>query len=356
MVRKLFLSDDPNAQPFVIGGSGTLGWDFVATNFIEPGESVLCVSTGYFSDAFEMCLSTYGAQTTKMTAPIGAAPSLQEIERVLRQKRYKALVVTHVDTSTGVLIPLKPLSDLLRRVSPETLFVVDGVASVGCEELRFDAWDIDIVATGSQKAIGCPPGLAIIMVSARALEVAQTRKAPPSTWYASLTRWLPIMQNYEKKLSSYFATPPTQIVHALNVSLASILSRPLEERFRLHRERSAQVKAVVKELGLKQLATRPENQANGLTAFWLPEGLTPKELLAKILEHGIVIVGGMHKEVGQKYVRFGHMGYSVVSDEGHVDRGVRALRAAIRNFDARQNNRFLSGADAEVLGPIRANL
>ena len=128
MLRVLFQSEDPNAQAFVIGGSGTLGWDFVGTNFIEPGEAVLCLSTGYFSDGFEMCLSTYGARTTRMAAPIGTAPDLSVIEEALRTVRYKALVVAHVDTSTGVLTPLKPISDLLKRVSPDTLFVVDGVA------------------------------------------------------------------------------------------------------------------------------------------------------------------------------------------------------------------------------------
>ncbi|KAK5054510.1 hypothetical protein LTR84_001401 [Exophiala bonariae] len=357
MLRVLFQSEDPNAQPFVIGGSGTLGWDFVATNFIEPGEQVLCLSTGYFSDTFEMCLSTYGAQTTKITVPIGDAPDISEVERALRSARYKALVVTHVDTSTGVLTPLKPLSDLLRRVSPHTLFVVDGVASVACEDLRFTAWGVDIVATGSQKAIGCPPGLSILMVSARALEVAQGRKAAPASWYASLTKWLPIMQNYEKKESSYFATPPTQLVHALHTSLTRILSSSLEERFMLHRETSAQVKAAVASLGLTQLAVKSENQANGLTAFWLPDGLSSKDFLARISAKGITFVGGMHKELGHKYVRFGHMGYSAVSaNEGHIQKGIKALREVINNHHAGGGNGSASAEDGVFAEPLRASL
>jgi alanine-glyoxylate transaminase/serine-glyoxylate transaminase/serine-pyruvate transaminase len=357
MTRKLFQSEDPNAQPFVIGGSGTLGWDFVATNFIEPGEPVLCLSTGYFSDAFEQCLSTYGAQTTKMTVSIGEAPDIRDVEKELRRTRYKALVVVHVDTSTAVLMPLKPLSDLLRRVSPETLLIVDGVASVGAEDVQFDKWDIDIVATGSQKAIGCPPGLAIIMASARAIQVAKARTAPPTSWYASLPRWLPIMQNYEKKQSSYFATPPTQLVHAMHATLTSILSRPLQERFEQHRRKSAQVKAVVQELGLTQLAKQPEYQANGLTAFWLPEGLSPKELLSRVTEKGFTIVGGMHKEVGHRYVRVGHMGYSVVGEpERHIDRGCQALREAVLEYYASKSARSVPRQSADFTEPARANL
>ena len=362
MTRKLFQSEDPKAQPFVLAGSGTLGWDFVATNFFEPGDAVLCLSTGYFSDSFEACLSTYGARTKKMTAPIGESPSLEDVEKELRAARYKALVVVHVDTSTAVLAPLKPLSDLLKRISPDTLFIVDGVASVGAEDLQFDKWNIDIVATGSQKAIGCPPGLCIIMVSGRALEIAKARKSPPSTWYASLPRWLPIMQNYERKQSSYFATPPTQLVHALHATLTSVLSGPLEERFRKHRQQSAKVKALVAELGLQQLATNPQNQANGLTAFWLPDELSPKELLGRVTQKGFTIVGGMHKEAGHKYVRVGHMGYSVVGEpERHIARGCQAIREAMSEFYASRGQMNVMAKGEEYtqpahMQPARANL
>lgn len=349
MLRKLFQSEDPKAQPFVIGGSGSLGWDFVATNFIEPGEAVLCLGTGFFADAFEMCLSTYGARTEKLPTMVGEAPDLREVERALGETHYKALIVTHVDTSTGVLTQLKPLSDLLKRVSPETLLIVDGVASVACEEFQFDAWDIDVVVTGSQKAIGCPPGLSIIMVSPRALEVARERKGPPAAWYASLTRWLPIMQNYERKEASYFATPPTQVVRALHASLTEILSQPIDERFRKHKEKSAQVKAAVHELGLTQLAVLPENQANGLTAFWLPGGLSSKALLARLQSYGINLAGGMHKDFGQKYVRFGHMGYSVVADnERHIELGIEALRAVVLGHYAEQDNAFADRRDMDT--------
>lgn len=333
MLRTLFQSQDPRAQPFVIGGSGSLGWDFVATNFIEPGERVLCLSTGFFSDAFAECISTYGALTNKLTVPLGAAHDLEVVERELRTAKYKALVATHVETSTGVLTPLKPLSDLIKRVSPETLFIVDGVASIGAEEFYFDEWEIDVVATGSQKALSCPPGLSILMVSALALEVALARKAPPASWYASLSRWLPIMQSYEKKEVKYFATPPTQLVHALHAVLTGIVSQPLEQRFRQHREKSDQVKKAIRELGLTQLVVHPQYEANGLTAFWLPSGLEAKEFLATMALKGFVISGGMHKTLGQKYVRFGHMGYSVVSEPTkHIDKGVQVVRESIMEF------------------------
>lgn len=348
MLRKLFQCYDPRAQPFVLGGSGSLGWDFTATNFIEPGESVLYLSPGFFDDAFEMCLSTYGARTTKLTVDFGSAPDLSIVEEELKVHQYKALVVTHVDTSTSVLTQLKPLSDLLARSSPETLFIVDGVASVGCEDLQFDSWKVDVVVTGSQKALSCPPGVGIIMVSARALHVAETRKTPPTAWYASLPRWLPIMRKYEKKEASYFATPPTQVIRALHASLADILSRPLSDRFAQHKRKSAEVRAAIEGLGLNLVALEPGTQANGVTAFWLPEGLTSELLRAKALERGIIFAGGMHSQFGSKYVRFGHMGFSVVNEFGaHIDTGIKVLRDTIIEFYQNRSRKEMRLADCE---------
>jgi|TARA_R110002003_G_scaffold448_1_gene19838 alanine-glyoxylate transaminase/serine-glyoxylate transaminase/serine-pyruvate transaminase len=119
------------------------------------------------------------------------------------------------------------------------------------------------------------------------------------------------MQNYEAKKASYFATPSPQLIHALDTSLKQILSRPLEQRFADHKAASQKVKKAVADLGLKQLASKPENQANGMTAIYLPEGITPPQVLPTLLKKGVVFAGGLHKEIATKYIRFGHMGVSV---------------------------------------------
>jgi alanine-glyoxylate transaminase/serine-glyoxylate transaminase/serine-pyruvate transaminase len=342
MLRKLFQTTNPASQPFVIGGSGTLGWDLVAANLVEPGEDVLVLHTGYFADTFAKCLAVYGAKPKQLKAPIGETPQLDEIERALKEKKYKALTVTHVDTSTGVLTPLKPLCDLLRRVSPDTLFLVDGVCSVACEEIKFDDWGIDALLTGSQKAIGCPPGLSITMVSERGIEVSKFRKSPPGSYYACLENWLPVMQKYEEKKPSYFATPPTQIVHALHTALKQILSRPLNERFEQHKKISAKVKAVVAELGLKQLPSKPDNQATGMTTMYLPEGLIPTDILPNLLEKGVVFAAGIHKDIATKYIRCGHMGVSVMDeDRGDIDRAIQALKDGLAECqESKRTERF----------------
>jgi alanine-glyoxylate transaminase/serine-glyoxylate transaminase/serine-pyruvate transaminase len=191
MLRKLFQTTDSAAQPFVISGSGTLGWDQVAANLTEPGDEALVLHTGYFADSFADCFETYGVKATQLKAAIGDRPQLDEVEKALKEKKYKVLTVTHVDTSTGVLSELKALSEMVHKVSPETLVVVDGVCSVGCEEIRFDDWGLDVVLTASQKAIGCPAGLSILMVSGRAIETFKARKTRPTSYFGSWKNWLP---------------------------------------------------------------------------------------------------------------------------------------------------------------------
>ena len=193
MLRRLFQTTDPSSQPFVISGSGTLGWDLVAANLVERGDDVLVLHTGYFANSFADCFETYGVSATQLKAPIGERPQLPDIEEALKEKAYKIITVTHVDTSTGVLSEVEALSELVHRVSPDTLVVVDGVCSVGCEDIQFDKWGVDVVLTASQKAIGCPAGLCILMCSGQAIDRFSSRETPPASYFASFKNWLPSM-------------------------------------------------------------------------------------------------------------------------------------------------------------------
>lgn len=152
-----------------------------------------------------------------------------------------------------------------------------------------------------------------MMLSGRAVETFKSRQSPPGSYFASLKNWLPIMQNYEAKKPSYFATPSPQLVRALHATLQQILARPLSERFEQHKAASKRVKDAVAKLGLQQLASDPKHQASGMTAVWLPEGFTPADILPHTAKEGVVFAGGLHKEVATRYIRIGSMGVSVVS-------------------------------------------
>jgi alanine-glyoxylate transaminase/serine-glyoxylate transaminase/serine-pyruvate transaminase len=261
----------------------------------------------YFGDSFAECLEIYGANVTQLKAPIGSRPSLSKIEEAIKSKDYKIITITHVDTSTGVLSDVKAVAALIQRASPSTLVVVDGVCSVGCEEIEFSKWGIDIVLTASQKAIGVPPGLSLLLASPQAMKAFHERKGPETSYFASWKKWLPIMQAYEARKPMYFATPPVQLIYALNTALKQILDRPLEERFAYHKKGSVMVKDFVeKRLGLKTIPMSREESANGMTAVWIPEGVKLPDLLPKIASKQVVFAGGLHKEIASTSPDFTH--------------------------------------------------
>ncbi|GLB41692.1 putative aminotransferase class-V [Lyophyllum shimeji] len=330
MTREVVFTKE--GQPFLISGSGTLGWDQVASNLVEQGENALVLHSGYFGDSFADCLQAYGAKVDVVKAELGTAVSQSAIEEALKAKKYKVLTVTHVDTSTGVLSDVKAVAQTVRRVSPDTLVIVDGVCSVGSEELRFDDWDIDVVLTASQKGLGTPPGLSILVASPRALRVSHSRTSPVTSYYASWKKWLPIMKAYEHGAAAYFATPPVNLIQAYHSSLRELTrsSVSLDERFKLHREASQRVKAAAVDLGLKQIALEPVFAANGMTTLYFPEGLGPSDVLPRFAHRGLVVAGGLLTSIKDKYFRIGHMGVTAVdTSRGDVDTIVRVLRESI---------------------------
>ena len=332
LLRTTFLSKDPNAQPFVISGSGSLGWDLVGANLIEPGENALVLNTGYFSSSFADCLGVYGANVHQLTCSIGDRPSLEQIETALKSKNYKIITITHVDTSTGVLSDIKSIAALVHKVSPDTLIIVDGVCSVAVEEIEFDNWGLDFVLTAPQKALGAPPGLSISFASAKAMNTVQTRKTPVAGYFCSLLRWAPIMKAYEEGRPSYFATPSVQNVFSLCEALEQFANseQSVRDRFAIHAAASDRVKDTVESLGLKLVAVSREKAAHGMSAVYLPAGVTNADLLPKLTEKNIRLAAGIHKDIATKYFRIGHMGVSVTNTKlGHLDYVLKSLPEAL---------------------------
>ena len=337
MTREVVFTKE--GQPFLISGSGTLGWDQVAANLVEPGENALVLNSGYFGDSFRDCLQTYGAKVDMIKAELGTAVGQDKIEEALKSKKYKVITVTHVDTSTAVLSNIKAVAETAKRVSPETLVVVDGVCSVGSEEIRFDDWGLDIVLTASQKGLGTPPGLSIVVASQRALKTFETRKAPVTSYYGGWNRWLPIMKAYEGGTPAYFATPPVNLINSYHQSLVQLTkqSPTLEERFKLHREASQRIKDAGAELGLKQIALDPAFAANGMTTFYFPDGLAAPDVLPRFAQRGLTIAGGLLASIKDKYFRIGHMGVTVADpSRGDIDKIVNALRESITEAKAQK--------------------
>lgn len=191
MFRQVLVTE--RGQPFIVAGSGTLGWDMVACNLTEPGDEALVLHSGYFGQSFADCFEAYGVKATQLKAPVGQCPTREQIAEALKAKKYKVVTVTHVDTSTGVLSDPRMVAEVVREVSPETFVVLDGVCSVGSEEIRMDEWGVDVVMCASQKGLGVPPGLCLVCVSERAIQAVETRKTRVNSYFASWLKWLPGM-------------------------------------------------------------------------------------------------------------------------------------------------------------------
>ncbi len=309
-LRQVFLC--PAGQPFVVAGSGTLAMEMAAANLIEPGDRALVVNTGVFGDRFGVILERFGAEVTQVCAPaIGDAPAIEEVEAVLQSGDFKLMTITHVDTSTAVAADVKSLAALGQQYG--VLVVVDGVCAVAGEEMRQEKWGIDLAITASQKAIGVPPGLALIVAGPRAMETYRQRDRPAGSFYADWEQWLPIMEAYEARRPSYFGTPPVNLVWALNVSLAQILAEGIGARFARHQRVSRAVKSAVAALGLEEVPVSPERGAVTLTAPYYPDGVD-SALLGHIGSAGVILAGGLHPAIKDRYFRIGHMGAVNESD------------------------------------------
>jgi alanine-glyoxylate transaminase/serine-glyoxylate transaminase/serine-pyruvate transaminase len=300
------LCQSPNGQPFIVAGSGTLAMDMAAANLIENGDKVLVISTGYFGPRFAEILKRYGAQVDVLEAEVGEIVPLELIEQRLKSNAYKLLTFTHVDTSTAVLNDAQGIGALGRKY--DVLTVLDGVCSVGGEEIKQEEWGLDVVLTASQKAVGVPPGLALLVASPKAMQVFHERKTPVANYYGDWTNWLPIMQAYENRKPSYFGTPPVNLILALEKSLQLILNEGLENRFARHLRAGKAMRAALTALGLALLSKNEEISANTLSAPLYPENLDPSSFLKAINQEGVILAGGLLPDFKTKYFRIGHMG------------------------------------------------
>lgn len=322
MMRDVWLC--PNGQPFIVAGSGTLAMDMAGANLIEAGDNVLVTSTGYFGERYAELLKRYGANVTFLQSEVGDVVPLEKIEAELSSGNYKLMTFTHVDTSTGVLVDAKAMGALAQKHG--VLSILDGVCSVAGEEIRQEEWGIDVVVTASQKAVGVPPGLALLVASLKAMNIWKNRRTMVGNYYCDWKNWLPIMQAYEARNPSYFATPPVNLIQGLETSLALILAEGMDTRFDRHKHLAQKFRSEMRMLGISFLPRSEEVTANTLTAAYYPNGVSGGEFLGGVGAAGVIIAGGLLPSHKTQYFRVGHMG--IVSDD-HIDQTVNAIKKSV---------------------------
>jgi aspartate aminotransferase-like enzyme len=303
------------ARPFLVSGAGTLGMEMALVNLLGPDDTLLVVSHGYFGDRWAELASAFGIRHEVVRAEWGTAVGVDELGAHVERVRPAAVTITHVDTSTGTTAPVADYARVL--AGRDTLLVLDGVAATGGMDERFDDWGIDVLVTGAQKALGAPPGLAILVVSERALARRRARERVPA-YYADLLRWVPIMDDPAR----YFSTPAVNEIFAVSTALRMVLDEGLSARFSRHARLARRLRDGLAPHGFVPVP-RAEHLADTLSVLRLPDGVDDVSFRRGVAERGVVIAGALGPLAGRA-VRVGHMGN--IGDT-EIDRTLDAMLA-----------------------------
>ena len=285
--------------------SGTGGLEAAITNFLSPGESVLSVNNGHFSERFAEIAERFGVRVDRVMAEWGRPVPLDAIDQRLRSttgRGYRAVLVTQSETSTGVHNDIAAIRSILK--DHPALLMVDAVSSLGAIPLQTDAWQVDVVATGSQKALMSPPGMAFVSVSDRAWAAAERATIP--RFYLDLRRGRDAV--HRAVPSTPFTTAIT-VAYAVHEAVRLIHEEGLERVFERHRRMARMVRAGVRGMGLETL---PEDAyaVDTVTAVRVPDGVDAAAVVRHAREHHGVLFGGGIGRLEHTIVRIGHLGYT----------------------------------------------
>jgi aspartate aminotransferase-like enzyme len=284
------------------GAAGTGAQEAGVVNVFSPGDPVLAVTIGVFGNRLAKIAETFGAAVTRYEVPWGQAADPAEVAaRLDALPGAKGVLLTHNETSTGVMNDLRAIAAAIRARRPDILIVVDAVSSLSCVDVRMDEWDLDVVFTGSQKGWMVPPGLAMIGVGPRAWAATETACIPRSYWDFRAAR-----RSLEKGQTPY--TPPVSIYQGLDAALEMMLAEGREAIFARHHACAELTRRRARELGL-ELFAKPAHASDTVTAIRVPEGVDGKALTKALREReGVVIAGGQERLEGQ-IIRIGHLGW-----------------------------------------------
>ncbi|HXJ74245.1 MAG TPA: aminotransferase class V-fold PLP-dependent enzyme, partial [Candidatus Dormibacteraeota bacterium] len=242
MLREVFLTR--NEMTFPVSGTGSAGMEFCFVNLLEPGDEVVIGVNGVFGGRMVDVAERCGAKVTKVEAPWGTMIEPRQIAAALHGRKPKLVAIVHAETSTGALTPVEEISRLTHEAG--ALLLLDTVTSLGGCPVRIDDWGVDAVYSGTQKCLSCPPGLAPVSLSPRAMEIATKRKTKVQSWYLDVN----LLANYWGQERAYHHTAPISMNYALHEALRLVLVEGLEKRWRRHQENHLLLKEGLKALGL----------------------------------------------------------------------------------------------------------
>lgn len=311
-----------NALTFPVSGTGMAGMECIATNLIEPGDEVIVCVNGVFGGRMKDVMERCGATVHTVEAAWGDVIAFDQISAAVEQHPNARLVgIVHAETSTGALQPLEGLADLVHAHG--ALLVVDAVTSLGGHELRVDDWGIDAIYSGTQKCLGCPPGLAPVSFGERALARMDARKTKVQSWYLDVSMLRKYYTGGGGGGRVYHHTAPINMTYALREALAIVLEEGLDARIERHAKMHQRLRSGLEAMGLTYV---PKHSLHTLNCINIPTGADDAGVRKRLLEdYGIEIGAGLGVMAGKAW-RIGLMGH------GASIRNVDLVLAALKNI------------------------
>ncbi len=304
---------------FLLGASGTGGMEAALINVLSAGDSVLIVENGQFGERFSSIAATMPVTVDKLVIPWGQAPDAGEIAARVKAKPYRAVVVIHNESATGVVADLAAIGAVLRDT--ETLLVVDSVSGVGGIEMRMDEWGADVVVTASQKSLMCPPGLSIAAVSAKATRVIDAAHGMPRFFFD----FRRARASLEKGETPF--TPPVSLILGLHEALKMIDEEGLPNVLARHARLAAALRAGFIALGFPMFPAG--NFSATVTVGTVPEGLDGGTIVRHMYANYRTVIASQRTKLNNRVIRIGTMGFfgpgEILTDLHYLESTLRDL-------------------------------
>ncbi len=302
LLRYTFRTDNQWTIP--VSGTGSASMEAAIGNLVEPGDTMLVPTNGYFGGRMESMAERAGGEVVHVHAPWGEPLDPVDVEEAFEKYQPDVFGFVHAETSTGVLQPSVP--ELTSIAHDHDAYVIaDCVTSLGGVEMRVDEWDVDVAYSGPQKCLSCPPGASPLTLSDRAMDKVLSRETQPRSWYLDLS----LLEGYWGDDRSYHHTAPITNVYAIREALRLVAEEGIENRWARHREVAGELKSGLQAIGLEMNAP-DEYWLPSLNAVRVPDGVDDGAVISYLLEeYDLEIASGLGDLAGDIW-RIGCMGYS----------------------------------------------
>lgn len=303
-LKRLF---EVTGEVFVFPSSGTGALEAMVVNFLSPGDPVLVVSIGFFGDRFGEIAERFGADVTWLKLDWGTAATPEIVAEAMDKapKPFKAVLLTHNETSTAVVNPVREIAKVVKERG--ALLLVDAVSGFAVMPLPMDEWQIDAVATASQKALMTPPGIGLVAVREEAWEAVERAQMPRYYWDFRLAR------KFQSHNQNPY-TPPVTLLYGLDAALDMIFAEGMEAVFKRHEQVRDLLRKGIREMGLELFVPDDSIASCSLTAVKVPEGIHGGDLIRQLRNKYRIEVAGGQEHLRGKIIRISHMGYIHESD------------------------------------------